>query len=116
MPMDKDDLKYFEGKFGGVHKRITHEATKQTAATNDLKTDFTVHKAATCKDVKTHEDKFHGPAARRHEAAKIKEIARSEIAKAVPTSSVARWKHIAAVVAAIGTIVAGITAVVVAVS
>lgn len=114
--MGKDDLnlEYFTGQFGDLHKRITEEAKDQTAATNALQNEITELKAAPCKDAKEHEEKFHGPTAREHEARKMKEIARGEIAKAVPTSGVARWKHIAAVVVAISTIVGGVTAVVLA--
>ena len=114
--MAKEDLnlEYFTGQFGDLHKRITEEAKDQTAATSALKNELTEIRAAPCKDLKEHEEKAHGPAAREHEAKKMKEIARGEIAKAVPTSNVARWKHIAAVVVAISTIVGGVTAVILA--
>ncbi len=114
--MGKDDLglEYFTGQFGDLHKRITEEAKAQTAATNAVDKKLAEHLVASCKDVKEHEEKLHGPAARDHEARKMKEIARGEIAKAVPTSGVARWKHIAAVVVAISTIVGGVTAIILA--
>ena len=116
MGMDKEDLKYFDGKFEGVHGRITDEAKSQTDATGALKNELTELRAAPCKDAKEHEEKHHGPAAREHESSKMKDIARSEIAKAVPTSNVARWKHIAAAVGAIAAIVGSIAAAVMAIT
>jgi len=71
MGMDTNDIQYFDGKFGRLHKRIDEldktisKTITQLAVTNNevehVKTDLGCHIKKPCKNVGDHYDDEHKP-------------------------------------------------------
>ena len=59
MSLSTDDLKYMKGEFDGLHKRVTDGNTKLAKEVSIVKEELAALRAAACKDVKVHEQRYH---------------------------------------------------------